>query len=115
MGLLDTVLFAWADGGEFPRSFVHKGFCVPQFIGMWYELRAKRMREDRICAKYRLYQRYHSLQSSREKKPKAGGKREKRHISFTGKLEVCRFDSRVCCWSLVDDSGTSNDIRYSQT
>ena len=61
MGLLDTVLFAWADGGEFHRSFVHKGFCVPQFIGMWYELRAKRMREDRICAKYRLYQRYHSL------------------------------------------------------
>lgn len=73
------------------------------------------MREDRICAKYRLYQRVQSLQSSREKKPKAGGKREKKHITFTGKLEVCRFDSRVCGLSFVDNAGTSNPISSSQT
>ena len=54
------------------------------------------MKENRICAKYRLYQRVHALQASREKKLKAGGKPKKKHISFTGKLEVCRIDSRVC-------------------
>ena len=32
MGLLDTVLFAWADGGEFHRSFVHKGFVYHSLL-----------------------------------------------------------------------------------
>ena len=62
---------------------------------MYYPIRRMRRKQNRVCAKLRLRERYLKFARKEAKGILRKDHKPTRHVQFTGKLKVCSFDKEA--------------------